>query len=247
MSEEQKPIKKWGRPPKPRGIQDVPPIKAHKALARIANAPPTNKRKALKAIEAKFVEIFTSAAGTLTLTEAALQAGYRPSVAATRGSDLTNPDKNPHVVAAIQRRQAELNFKYGTTFERHMKDLQYIRDKAIEAGAWSAAVQAEYRRGQALGTIYVDRKEIRHGTIDSMSKEEVQRKLEALRKLYQVSPQIVDVEDVQITQSIENEKKVDPTEEFLDEAGTGLLSEGEEGDDEDEDHPGRVVGEPRDP
>lgn len=239
--------KKPGRPPKPRGIGDVPPLRAAHALAKIAVARPKSSRKPLRAIEAKFVEIFTSAAGTLSLTEAAIQAGYKSTVAHTKGSDLTNPDKNPHVVAAIQRRQAELAFKYGTTFERHMKDLQYIRDKAIEAGAWSAAVQAEYRRGQALGTIYVDRKEIRHGTIDSMSKEEVQRKLEALRKLYQVSPQIVDVEDVQITQSIENEKKVDPTEEFLDEAGTGLLSESEEGDDEDEDYPGRVVGEPRDP
>jgi hypothetical protein len=95
-----------------------------------------------------------------------------------------------------------------------------------------------------LGTIYVDRKEIRHGTIDSMSKEEVQRKLDALRKLYQGSPEIV---DVQITQSIEQEKKVDHTEEFLDEAGKGLLSEDEEGDDEGEDHPGGIVGESRDP
>ena len=55
----------------------------------------------------------------------------------------------------------------------------------MEAGAFGAAVQAEYRRGQALGTIYVDRKEIRHGTIDSMSKEEVMRKLEEIKKIYQ--------------------------------------------------------------
>jgi len=65
-----------------------------------------------------------------------------------------------------------------------MRDLQIIRDKALESGAYAAAVQAEYRRGQALGTIYVERKEIRHGTIDSMSKEEVQRKLEELKRLY---------------------------------------------------------------
>lgn len=239
---ENKPRKKPGRTPKPRGISEITPIKVHKALARIANAPPSNKRKALKQREAKFVEVFTSSAGTLTLTEAAIEAGYPKTTASRVGSDLTNPDKFPHVVAAIQRRQTELAFKYGTTFERHMKDLQYIRDKAIDAGAWAAAVQAEYRRGQALGTIYVDRKEIRHGTIDSMSKEEVQRKLDALRKLYQGSPEIV---DVQITQSIEQEKKVDHTEEFLDEAGESLLSEDEEGDDEGEDLPGGVMGEPR--
>ena len=190
------------------------------------------------------MEIYAGADGTISLKEAALQAGYPEGSAANMGHLLTSPDKYPQVVAAIQRRQAELNAKHGTTFERHMKDLQFIRDKAIEAGAWAAAVQAEYRRGQALGTIYIDRKEIRHGSIDSMSKEEVQKKLEALRRLYQGSPEVV---DVQITQSIEQNKKVDHSEEFMDEARASVLSEGEEGDDEGEDHEGGIVGEPRDP
>lgn len=193
----------------------------------------------MKPREAKFVEIYAGADGTITLTQAALEAGYPKSIAGRMGSELTTPEKYPHVVAAIQRRQAELNAKHGTTFERHMKDLQFIRDKAIEAGAWAAAVQAEYRRGQALGTIYIDRKEIRHGSIDSMSKEEVQRKLEALRKLYQGSPDIV---DAQITQSIEQDQKVDRTKEFLNETGVSVLSEDEEGDDGGEDNEGRVVG-----
>jgi len=227
--------KKRGRPKK---ISDVPKIRNPKAMARIVTygAPLTGKRKPLKPREAKFVEIYAGANGTITLTDAARQAGYPESTCRRVGSELTNPELNPHVVKAIQIRQAELNAQYGTTFERHMKDLQYIRDKAIEAGAWAAAVQAEYRRGQALGTIYIDRKEIRHGTIDSMSKEEVQKKLEALRKLYQSSPDVVDVE---ITQSIEMEKQADHTEEFLDDEETrsGLLSEGEEGDDASEDHP----------
>jgi CRISPR/Cas system-associated exonuclease Cas4 (RecB family) len=37
---------------------------------------------------------------------------------------------------------------------------------------------------KALGTIYVERKEIRHGTIDSMSREEVERKLNEIKSLY---------------------------------------------------------------
>ena len=65
-----------------------------------------------------------------------------------------------------------------------MKDLKMIRDKAWESGAYSAAVMAEYRRGQALGNIYIDRKEIRTGTIDSMSKEEVEQKLKELKKSF---------------------------------------------------------------
>ena len=242
MSETNEP-KKRGRPKK---VSDLPKRRAARAQARIVTygAPLTGKRKPLKPREAKFVEIYAGADGTISLKEAALQAGYPEGSAANMGHLLTSPDKYPQVVAAIQRRQAELNAKHGTTFERHMKDLQFIRDKAIEAGAWAAAVQAEYRRGQALGTIYIDRKEIRHGSIDSMSKEEVQKKLEALRRLYQGSPEVV---DVQITQSIEQNKKVDHSEEFMDEARASVLSEGEEGDDEGEDHEGGIVGEPRDP
>jgi phage terminase small subunit len=229
--------------PKSNGI---PQRRNAKAQARIATfrAPLGGKRKPLKPREAKFVEIYAAADGTMTLKDAAIQAGYPESSAANMGSQLTNPDIYPQVVAALQSKRAELNAKYGTTFERHMKDLQFIRDKAIEAGAWAAAVQAEYRRGQALGTIYIDRKEIRHGTIDTMSKEEVQKKLEALRKLYQGSPDVVDAE---VTQSIEYEKQADHSEEFLDEAGIDVLSEGSEGDEEDEDNEGGIVGESRDP
>lgn len=225
--------KKRGRPK----LSDIAMRRAPQVQARIATfgAPLTGKRKPLKPREAKFVEIYAGADGTMSLKEAALEAGYPLSNAANMGSQLTNPDLNPHVVAAIQRRRAELNAKYGTTFERHMKDLQYIRDKAIEAGAWAAAVQAEYRRGQAIGTIYVDRKEIRHGSIDSMSKEEVQRKLDALKKLYQGSSDVV---DVQITESIDRERTIDHSEEFINETGSRLLSESSEGDDEGEDHPG---------
>lgn len=213
----------------------VPPKYGKRAQARINSVEiPRGKTKPLKPREAKFVEIYAGADGTITQTEAAIQAGYPKSYAQRISSELLNPDKYPQVVTAIKRRQLELNAKYGTSFERHMKDLQFIRDKAIEAGAWSAAVQAEYRRGQALGSIYVDRKEIRHGTIDSMSKEEVMKKLSALKQLYQASA--VDVEAT-VIDAIEEEKKVDHTEEFLDEARDAVLSEDQEGDDEGENNP----------
>jgi hypothetical protein len=137
--------------------------------------------------------------GHVTLKEAAIRAGYSEIWAKNRARELTDPDKSPHIVAAIQERRRELGEKYATTFERHMRDLQVIRDQALAAGAYGAAVQAEYRRGQALGTIYIDRKEIRHGTIDSMSKEEVMRKLDEIKRLYggQAGP-IVDVTPRQI-------------------------------------------------
>jgi phage terminase small subunit len=160
-----------------------------------------HKPRVLTPQEWKFVEEFVAGDGHVTLKEAAIRAGYSEIWAKNRARELTDPDKSPHIVAAIQERRRELGEKYATTFERHMRDLQVIRDQALAAGAYGAAVQAEYRRGQALGTIYIDRKEIRHGTIDSMSKEEVMRKLEEIKRLYggQAGP-IVDVTPRQIEQ-----------------------------------------------
>ena len=166
-------------------VWNTPPIIPDKAKARMAaKVGPLAGQRSLNGKEWKFVQEYVSGDGTVTLKEAAIRAGYKPTSASVMAWKLTNPDINPHVVAAIQAYRAELASKYNTTYERHMQALQTIRDAALQAGAYAAAVQAEYRRGQALGTIYVERKEIRHGTIDSMSKEEVQRKLDELKKLY---------------------------------------------------------------
>ena len=168
-----------------RDVWNVPPIIPNKAQSRMnGTVAPLKRQKPLNGKEWKFVQEYVTGDGRVTLKEAAIRAGYRPTSASVMAWKLTNPQEYPHVVAAIQAYRAELASKYNTSYERHMRDLQLIRDKALEAGAFAAAVQAEYRRGQALGTIYVDRKEIRHGTIDSMSKEEVQRKLDELKKLY---------------------------------------------------------------
>ena len=167
-------------------VWNVPPVMPDKAQKRMSTevAPLRQQRRKLTAKEWTFVTELVSGDGRTTMKEAAIRAGYKSSSASVMAWKLTNPDINPHVVSAIQAYRADLASKYNTSYERHMRDLQIIRDKALDAGAFAAAVQAEYRRGQALGTIYVERKEIRHGTIDSMSKEEVQRKLDELKKLY---------------------------------------------------------------
>jgi len=142
----------------------------------------------------KFVQELVAGDGSVTLREAAIRAGYPEKNAQAQANKLTDPKYYPQVVAAIQEYRRELSAKYVTNFDRHMRDLQIIRDAALDAGNYSAAVAAEYRRGQALGTIYIDRKEIRHGTIDSMSKDEVRRKLEEIKALYGAPPQtLIDV------------------------------------------------------
>lgn len=192
-------------------------------LERVAKAPKpgrNGKQVILSPKEWAFVQEYVTRDGTMTRTEAAIRAGYTPNAAREAVTRLLDPARSPHVVAAVNELRNELAEKYGTTFERHMRDLQMIRDKAIEAGAWSAAVQAEYRRGQALGTIYVDRKEVRIGTIDSMSKEEVIRKLQEIKQIYGGPPPttVLEMEIKEIEEEpvpVEPEVKFEPGD-FLD-------------------------------
>ena len=58
---------------------------------------------------------------------------------------------------------------------------QVLRDSAEAAGNYTGAIAAEKYRGMVAG-LYVDKKEIMHGTIDSMSVGEVEEKLVELRK-----------------------------------------------------------------
>ena len=129
--------------------------------------------------------------GMITKREAAENAGYASESAHTRASELTDPRKHPNVVARIRALRSELDAKFGVTYERHLRDLQVIRDRALENGAYSAAVQAEYRRGQAHGDIYINKSEVRHGSIDSMSKEDVLKALEEIKRAQQGN--IIDV------------------------------------------------------
>jgi hypothetical protein len=192
-------------------------------LERVAKAPKpgrNGKQVILSPKEWAFVQEYVTRDGTMTRTEAAIRAGYTPNAAREAVTRLLDPARSPHVVAAVNELRNELAEKYGTTFERHMRDLQMIRDKAIQAGAWSAAVQAEYRRGQALGTIYVDRKEVRIGTIDSMSKEEVIRKLQEIKQIYGGPPPttVLEMEIKEIEEEpvpVEPEVKFEPGD-FLD-------------------------------
>ena len=131
-----------------------------------------------------FVRELVSKDGQITLREAAENAGYGVSSAHTRAYELTNPNISPHVVHAIREYRNQLDEKYGITFRRHVRDLQTIRDEALANGAYSAAVQAEFRRGMAQGDIYVNKSEIRHGSIDSMSKEEVMKALDEIKESY---------------------------------------------------------------
>ena len=171
--------------------------------------------RALTKRQQAFVREWCSQDGQITKRDAAIAAGFAASSAHQRAYEMTNPDVCPHVCKAIRLFQADLDKKYAVNYGRHVKDLQRIRDEALENGAYSAAVQAEKSRGQTAG-LYVTKTEIRHGSIDQMDREQVMKALEELKAQY---------EPVATVERIDSEK-----ETVEEEAGVELLEAAIPGD-----------------
>ena len=126
-----------------------------------------------------FVKIYSENEGRLTPTECARQAGYKEDSANVRASELLNGKRYPKVVEAVIARRAEIEKTHEVKLNKHVQELARLRERALGEKSYSAAVNAERLRGQAAG-LYVDRKEIRTGSIDSMSREEVLTKLKEI-------------------------------------------------------------------
>ena len=126
-----------------------------------------------------FVQIYTENEGRLTPTECARQAGYAEDRANTTASELLNGKRFPKVVEAVLARRAEIQKTHEVKLDKHVQELARLREKALNEKSYSAAVNAERLRGQAAG-LYIDRKEIRTGSIDSMSREDVLKALQEL-------------------------------------------------------------------
>ena len=141
----------------------------------------------------KFVNIFIEKGTIQSARQCALDAGYAESGATVIASQLQNPKYYPHVVEEIERRRAELNRRYSISYKSHIQKLAELRDSAEAAGNYTGAIAAEKYRGMAAG-LYVDRKEVMHGTIDSMSVGEVEEKLIELRKKLSIpgEPEVID-------------------------------------------------------
>ena len=126
-----------------------------------------------------FVKIYSENEGRLTPTECARQAGYAEGSSNVTSSQLLNGKRYPKVVDAVLKRRAELEKTHEVKLNKHVQELARLREKSLVEKSFSAAVNAERLRGQAAG-LYIDRKEIRTGSIDSMSREEVLKSLKEL-------------------------------------------------------------------
>ena len=131
--------------------------------------------KKLTERQIKFAELLVYNEGRKSPSECAYEAGYktRPRQAA---SELRNPKIAPLVVKYIGELRAEIQEKYGITFEKHIGELAKLREDARAKGAWSAAINAEIARGKA-GGLYVDQKLVLSGNLDNMSEKELEAKM----------------------------------------------------------------------
>jgi len=130
--------------------------------------------------EVLYVKILVSEDGLVTQREAAIRAGVKPCSAHSRSTEMM---KRPRVARAIAQYRAELDAMYAVNYKRSERDLKIIRDAAMNASppSYSAAVQSEVARGKLAG-LYTTKSEIRTGSIDSLTREEVESELERIRR-----------------------------------------------------------------
>tara|TARA_R110000803_G_scaffold204305_1_gene270223 strand:- start:661 stop:1137 length:477 start_codon:yes stop_codon:yes gene_type:complete len=151
-----------------------------------------------------------------------------------------------HVQDKIKDLQECEQKKYEITFDKVARDLKTIRDAALEDGSYGAAVNAEMGRAKLAG-LMVDRKEIKHGTIDQMDRAEVESRLRQLIESNQLAPvlearikqkatDITDITDDEV--EIEEKVEEDQVEEYSSpdvESDEELVEEVEEVEEEIED------------
>ena len=155
----------------------------------------------LSKMQQKFVQMYVYQ--DLTNAECALRAGYsHPAEVATQ---LLRHPKYVHVQAKIRQLQEGEQKKYEITFERVARDLQEIRDRAVEDGKYSAAVQAELGRAKLAG-LMVEKKEIKHGRIDQMDRDEVESRLRKLIESNNLAPEILDQDVIEVESDPEPEE-----------------------------------------
>ena len=110
----------------------------------------------------------------LSLVECAHKAGYKD--ARQSANKLMN---HPTIRKEYNYLMNESKKKYELNYDRAVQDLYDIRDKALEAGSFNAAISAQNSLLK-VGGLVVDRKEVMFGKVDQMSREEVEKRLEQL-------------------------------------------------------------------
>ena len=128
-----------------------------------------------------FAQILVKENGRATPTECAKMAGYSEKSATQIASNLQNPKMFPKVVEYIDSLTKDYAQSAKIEFMKHARELARLRDLAIDKDQYSAAINAEYRRG-LLGGFYIERKEVVTASLDNMSRKELKEKLENYKR-----------------------------------------------------------------
>jgi phage terminase small subunit len=149
----------------------------------------------LTAKQRKFVDIYVSNYGKINKADAVREAGYNPkrvNGASEIGSRLTNPNLNPHVVRYLEKKlNAELA-KYEKDKLRSYKQYERMREGAIDKSQYNAAINAEKNIGQMAG-FFVNRTEVQHSSLEGMSREQLEQRLNELERKIGEHKEIIDV------------------------------------------------------
>ena len=139
----------------------------------------------------KFCILFVQDGDTKTATQCAIEAGYSENRAKQEASELR---KHPGCMEYIRELRNQDEKKYEVNLHKHLKRLDQLSRGAEEKGNWNAAVTAEKSRGEVAG-LYIDRKEIMHGSIDQLNREEVDKLLSDMDKRLSVEGSFEEIDD----------------------------------------------------
>ena len=157
--------------------------------------PRYKKTEKLTPMQLRYSHNLVFGEGKVTGAEAARQAGYSEKVARQVSYQLQNPSMYPKVVSYIKELREDQQKKNETNLSTHMRDLKDLRDGAKDSGHWSAAVNAEKIRGQAAG-LHEKVSTVLHGTIDAMSRKEVEERLKQIVEFHSPLIDHITVEDI---------------------------------------------------
>ena len=148
----------------------------------------TNKQK-------EFVHILVQHWGQITKADGLIKEGYKTknrSTAMVLASKLTNPDLNPHVCRYLENQLSREQEKYEKDKLARYKTFERLRDGAEAKGQYTGAINSEYRSGQLAG-LFVDKKEVTHNTLEGMSRDQLEKRLEELEKKIGEGVNIIDI------------------------------------------------------
>ena len=146
-------------------------------------------------MQRRFAEymVFGGPDGAMTQMEAAKLAGYSPKRAKQEGCELMNPRLSPLVAKFIGELREERRNKFEVNYEKHVAELDRIKQAALKKGSFSSAVNAEVSRGKAAG-LYIDRKIIKHGKLEELTEEQLEAKMKQILHDYEplLNPKVVE-------------------------------------------------------